>query len=72
DRYNIALSNGNTVGLTPQAQVVRQNYSADSLKYNYGSRLDGQECDSWTTRLVLGVDGKLDKGSRPVIQPFAE
>lgn len=71
-RYDIALSNGNTVSLTPQAQVVRQNYSADSVKDNYGTRIDGQDSDSWTTRLGLRVDGKLYKGSRTVIQPFAE
>ncbi|HHW8863654.1 TPA: fibronectin-binding autotransporter adhesin ShdA [Salmonella enterica] len=71
-RYDIALSNGNTVSLTPQAQVVWQNYSADSVKDNYGTRIDGQDGDSWTTRLGLRVDGKLYKGSRMVIQPFAE
>ncbi len=71
-RYDIALSNGNTVSLTPQAQVVWQNYSADSVKDNYGTRIDGQDGDSWTTRLGLSVDGKLYKGSRTVIQPFAE
>ncbi|EEG7580111.1 fibronectin-binding autotransporter adhesin ShdA [Salmonella enterica] len=70
--YDIALSNGNTVSLTPQAQVVWQNYSADSVKDNYGTRIDGQDGDSWTTRLGLRVDGKLYKGSRTVIQPFAE
>ncbi|EIR3258386.1 fibronectin-binding autotransporter adhesin ShdA [Salmonella enterica] len=71
-RYDIALSNGNTVSLTPQAQVAWQNYSADSVKDNYGTRIDGQDGDSWTTRLGLRVDGKLYKGSRTVIQPFAE
>lgn len=71
-RYDIALSNGNTVSLTPQAQVVWQDYSADSVKDNYGTRIDGQDSDSWTTRLGLRVDGKLYKGSRTVIQPFAE
>ncbi|EAP9703653.1 fibronectin-binding autotransporter adhesin ShdA [Salmonella enterica] len=71
-RYDIALSNGNTVSLAPQAQVVWQNYSADSVKDNYGTRIDGQDGDSWTTRLGLRVDGKLYKGSRTVIQPFAE
>ncbi|EMK1706098.1 fibronectin-binding autotransporter adhesin ShdA [Salmonella enterica] len=71
-RYDIALNNGNTVSLTPQAQVVWQNYSADSVKDNYGTRIDGQDGDSWTTRLGLRVDGKLYKGSRTVIQPFAE
>lgn len=71
-RYDIALSNGNTVSLTPQVQVVWQNYSADSVKDNYGTRIDGQDSDSWTTRLGLRVDGKLYKGSRTVIQPFAE
>ncbi|EJH5604817.1 fibronectin-binding autotransporter adhesin ShdA [Salmonella enterica] len=71
-RYDIALNNGNTVSLTPQAQVVWQDYSADSVKDNYGTRIDGQDGDSWTTRLGLRVDGKLYKGSRTVIQPFAE
>ncbi|EGI3658664.1 autotransporter outer membrane beta-barrel domain-containing protein [Salmonella enterica] len=71
-RYDIALNNGNTVSLTPQAQVVWQNYSADSVKDNYGTRIDGQDGDSWTTRLGLRVDGKLYKSSRTVIQPFAE
>lgn len=71
-RYDIALNNGNTVSLTPQAQVVWQNYSADSVKDNYGTRIDGQDGDSWTTRLGLRVDGKLYNGSRTVIQPFAE
>lgn len=71
-RYDIAISNGNTVSLTPQAQVVWQNYSADSVKDNYGTRIDDQDGDSWTTRLGLRVDGKLYKGSRTVIQPFAE
>ncbi|EEM8428265.1 fibronectin-binding autotransporter adhesin ShdA [Salmonella enterica subsp. enterica serovar Essen] len=71
-RYDIALSNGNTVSLTPQAQVVWQNYSADSVKDNYGTRIDDQDGDSWTTRLGLRVDGKLYSGSRTVIQPFAE
>ncbi|EKL5343747.1 fibronectin-binding autotransporter adhesin ShdA [Salmonella enterica] len=71
-RYDIALSNGNTVSLTPQAQVVWQNYSADSVKDNYGTRIDDQDGDSWTTRLGLRVDGKLYNGSRTVIQPFAE
>ncbi|EDU9153655.1 AIDA autotransporter [Salmonella enterica subsp. enterica] len=71
-RYDIALNNGNTVSLTPQAQIVWQNYSADSVKDNYGTRIDGQDGDSWTTRLGLRVDGKLYKGSRTVIQPFAE
>ncbi|EOX0760460.1 autotransporter outer membrane beta-barrel domain-containing protein [Salmonella enterica subsp. enterica] len=68
----LAWGNGNTVSLTPQAQVVWQNYSADSVKDNYGTRIDGQDGDSWTTRLGLRVDGKLYKGSRTVIQPFAE
>lgn len=71
-RYDIALNNGNTVSLTPQAQVVWQNYSADTVKDNYGTRIDGQDGDSWTTRLGLRVDGKLYNGSRAVIQPFAE
>lgn len=71
-RYDIALDNGNTVSLTPQAQVVWQNYDADSVKDNNGTRIDDQNSDSWTTRLGLRVDGKLYKGDSTVIQPFAE
>ncbi|ENG0939570.1 autotransporter outer membrane beta-barrel domain-containing protein [Salmonella enterica] len=71
-RYDIALSNGNSVSLTPQAQLVWQNYEADSVKDNNGTRIDDQDGDSWTTRLGLRVDGKLYKGKTTVIQPFAE
>ncbi|EDV0287072.1 autotransporter outer membrane beta-barrel domain-containing protein, partial [Salmonella enterica subsp. enterica] len=31
---------------------VWQNYSADSVKDNYGTRIDGQDSDSWTTRSI--------------------
>lgn len=71
-RHDIALGNGNTVSLTPQAQVVWQNYDADSVQDNNGTRIDGQDSDSWTTRLGLRMDGKLYKGDDTVIQPFAE
>ncbi|EOF5965440.1 autotransporter outer membrane beta-barrel domain-containing protein [Salmonella enterica] len=71
-RYDIALTNGNTVSLTPQAQVIWQNYDADSVTDNNGTRIDGQDSDSWTTRLGLRVDGKLYKDERAVIQPFVE
>ncbi|EDV0261958.1 autotransporter outer membrane beta-barrel domain-containing protein [Salmonella enterica subsp. salamae] len=71
-RYDIALSNGNSVSLTPQAQLVWQNYEADSVKDNNGTRIDDQDGDSLTTRLGLRVDGKLYKGKTTVIQPFAE
>ncbi|ECG8590003.1 autotransporter outer membrane beta-barrel domain-containing protein [Salmonella enterica subsp. salamae] len=73
-RYDIAPGNGNgnSVSLTPQAQVVWQNYKADSVTDNNGTRIDDQNGDSWTTRLGLRVDGKLYKGKTTVIQPFVE
>ncbi len=45
-RYDIALSNGNTVSLMPQAQVKSGRIPADSVKDNYGTRIDGQDSDS--------------------------
>ena len=70
-RYDIGLENLNTVSLTPQAQVTWQQYKADAVVQN-GTRIDGQNGDSWTTRLGLRVDGKLHKNTTSVIQPFAE
>ncbi|EBN6298366.1 autotransporter-associated beta strand repeat-containing protein [Salmonella enterica] len=70
-RYDIALSNRNTVSLTPQAQVTWQRYSADTVIDDGGTRISGQNDDSWTTRLGVRVDGKLDKESGR-IQPFME
>nr|WP_304521038.1 autotransporter outer membrane beta-barrel domain-containing protein [Citrobacter sp. FDAARGOS_156] len=70
-RYDIGLENLNTVSLTPQAQVTWQQYKADVVVQN-GTRIDGQNGDSWTTRLGLRVDGKLHKNTTSVIQPFAE
>ncbi|GKX57574.1 hypothetical protein SOASR030_36860 [Leminorella grimontii] len=70
-RYDIALNSGNSIGLTPQAQAVWQNYSADGVKDGNGSRIDGQNGDDWTTRLGLRVDGRLRKDAN-VIQPFVE
>ncbi|WP_274922514.1 autotransporter outer membrane beta-barrel domain-containing protein [Citrobacter youngae] len=71
-RYDIALANQNLVSLTPQAQVVWQNYQADSVTDNSGTRIDGQNSDSWTTRLGLRVDSSLRKDEHATIQPFAE
>lgn len=71
-RYDISLNNGNTVSLTPQAQIIWQNYDADSVTDNNGTRIDGQSSDSWTTRMGLRVDGKLYKDKSTVIQPFME
>ncbi|EAT5341564.1 autotransporter-associated beta strand repeat-containing protein [Salmonella enterica subsp. enterica serovar Corvallis] len=70
-RYDIALSNRNTVSLTPQAQVIWQRYSADTVIDDGGTRISGQNDDSWTTRLGMRVDGKLYKESGR-IQPFME
>uniref|UniRef100_UPI0011184DB4 autotransporter outer membrane beta-barrel domain-containing protein n=1 Tax=Salmonella enterica TaxID=28901 RepID=UPI0011184DB4 len=70
-RYDIALSNRNTVSLTPQAQVTWQRYSADTVIDDGGTRISGQNDDSWTTRLGVRVDGKLYKESSR-IQPFME
>ena len=70
-RYDIGLENLNTVSLTPQAQVTWQQYKADAVVQN-GTRIDGQNGDSWNTRLGLRVDGKLHKNTTSVIQPFAE
>ncbi|EAM9833940.1 autotransporter outer membrane beta-barrel domain-containing protein [Salmonella enterica] len=70
-RYDITLSNRNTVSLTPQAQVTWQRYSADTVIDDGGTRISGQNDDSWTTRLGVRVDGKLYKESGR-IQPFME
>ncbi|HIE5388874.1 TPA: autotransporter outer membrane beta-barrel domain-containing protein [Enterobacter cancerogenus] len=60
------------VGLTPQAQVVWQKYTADSMKDKSGTQIDGQNSNSLNTRLGLRVDSKLHKSQDEVIQPFAE
>ncbi|WP_309486379.1 autotransporter outer membrane beta-barrel domain-containing protein [Citrobacter portucalensis] len=69
-RYNINLSSANTVSLTPQAQVIWQRYEADSVETN-GTRIDGQNGDSWTTRLGLRIDSQLSFVDATV-RPFAE
>ncbi|ECH8835571.1 autotransporter outer membrane beta-barrel domain-containing protein [Salmonella enterica subsp. enterica] len=69
-RYDITAANGNTISLTPQAQMVWQNYKADRVQAN-GTRIDGQNSDSWTSRLGLRVDSKIAT-PESVIQPFAE
>lgn len=70
-RYDIALRNGNSVSLTPQAQVVWQDYSADTVKDHSGTTISGQDSQSWTSRLGLRLDSKLHKDNG-VVQPFAE
>ena len=70
-RYDIALGD-NTLSLTPQAQVVWQDYSADDIKDSSGTTIDGQNGESWTTRLGLRIDSKMNKSNDAVIQPFAE
>ncbi|HHK9534791.1 TPA: autotransporter outer membrane beta-barrel domain-containing protein [Escherichia coli] len=71
-RYDIALENQHTVSLTPQAQVVWQRYSADSVTDNNGTHISGQDDDNWNTRLGLRVDGKFRNNATSMIQPFAE
>ncbi len=71
-RYDIALKGGNQISLTPQAQIIWQNYSADTIIDKGRTRIDGQNSNSWTSRLGLRVDGKLYKNQTSVIQPFAE
>ena len=70
-RYDVALSQQDVLSLTPQAQVVWQQYDADSVRDANGTRIDGQDSHSWLTRLGLRVDSKLHKENH-VIQPFIE
>jgi outer membrane autotransporter protein len=70
-RYDIALRKGNSVSLTPQAQIVWQDYSADTVKDHSGTTISGQDSQSWTSRLGLRLDSKLYKDNG-VVQPFAE
>ncbi|MDE9616961.1 autotransporter outer membrane beta-barrel domain-containing protein [Citrobacter portucalensis] len=69
-RYDVNLSSVNTLSLTPQAQVVWQRYQADSVETN-GTHIDGQNGDSWTTRLGLRIDSQLSFDDATV-RPFAE
>lgn len=71
-RYDVALSNQNSVSLVPQAQVTWQRYEADSVIDNNDTLIDDQDGDSWTTRLGLRVDSKLHRGTTTIIQPFVE
>lgn len=70
-RQDVILSQGKTLSLTPQAQIVWQQYNADGVKDSNGTHIDGQDSHSWTTRLGLRADSKLQKGNG-VIQPFIE
>ena len=69
-RYDMNMSSANTVSLTPQAQVIWQRYEVDSVETN-GTRIDGQNSDSWTTRLGLRIDSQLSFVDATV-RPFAE
>ncbi|WP_309297017.1 autotransporter outer membrane beta-barrel domain-containing protein [Leminorella grimontii] len=69
-RHDVVIREGRTLSLIPQAQVVWQNYRADAVNVD-GTRVDGQNGDSWTSRLGLRVAGKMDKDQN-VIQPFLE
>ncbi|KFC95468.1 autotransporter outer membrane beta-barrel domain-containing protein [Leminorella grimontii] len=69
-RHDVAIGEGRTLSLIPQAQIVWQNYRADAVNVD-GTRVDGQNGDGWTSRLGLRVTGKMDKGQN-VIQPFLE
>ena len=71
-RYDIPLKEGHQISLTPQAQIIWQNYSADTVIDKGRTRIDGQSSSSWASRLGLRVDGKLYKNRTSVIQPFAE
>ena len=70
-RYDVPLKEGHQISLTPQAQIIWQNYSADTVIDKGRTRIDGQS-SSWASRLGLRVDGKLYKNRTSVIQPFAE
>ncbi|GKX53965.1 hypothetical protein SOASR030_00770 [Leminorella grimontii] len=69
-RHDVVISEGRTLSLIPQAQIVWQNYRADAVDFN-DVRVDGQNGDSWTSRLGLRVAGKLNKDQN-VVQPFLE
>ncbi|NRE86430.1 autotransporter outer membrane beta-barrel domain-containing protein [Klebsiella michiganensis] len=71
-RYDVPLKEGHQISLTPQAQIIWQNYSADTVVDKGRTRIDGQSSSSWASRLGLRVDGKLYKNRTSVIQPFAE
>lgn len=70
-RYDVTLDNGNTLSVTPQAQIAWQHYDADNVKDSSDTRINGQNNDSWDSRLGVRIDGKLLKDDG-VIQPFAE
>ncbi len=69
-RYDFALSQTSSFSLTPQLQIIWQDYQSDDVISN-GTRIDGQNDESWTTRLGLHVDSKTT-ASNAVIQPYAE
>lgn len=71
-RYDILQKERHQISLTPQAQIIWQNYSADTVIDKGRTRIDGQSSSSWASRLGLRVDGKLYKNRTSVIQPFAE
>ncbi len=69
-RYDFALSKQSSISLTPQLQIIWQDYKSDDVISN-GTHIDGQNDESWTTRLGLHVDNKTAV-SDTVIQPYAE
>ncbi|QUI99336.1 autotransporter outer membrane beta-barrel domain-containing protein [Salmonella enterica subsp. enterica] len=58
-RYDIALSNGNTVSLTPQAQVVWQITQRMARRITTAPGSMVRMATVGLTRLGLRVDGKL-------------
>lgn len=73
--YTIALGNESSRvqwRLTPQAQVIYGQYSADRFTDVSGTMIDGQDNNLWTTRLGLRLSGQMQVNNDQLIQPFAE
>ncbi|MCD1125453.1 autotransporter outer membrane beta-barrel domain-containing protein [Jinshanibacter sp. LJY008] len=71
--YSFVL-NDNTMNewrLIPQAQVVYNDYSANSFVDSGKTKVDGQKNDNWSTRLGSRIAGKI-KGESYTHRPFAE
>ncbi|AWH88258.1 autotransporter outer membrane beta-barrel domain-containing protein [Limnobaculum parvum] len=71
--YSFVL-NDNTMNewrLIPQAQVVYNDYAADSFVDSSKIKVDGQNNDNWSTRLGSRLTGKI-KGESYTHRPFAE
>ncbi|QBH97620.1 autotransporter outer membrane beta-barrel domain-containing protein [Limnobaculum zhutongyuii] len=71
--YSFVLNDNamNEWRLIPQAQVVYNDYSADSFVDSGKTKVDGQKNDNWSTRLGSRVTGKI-KGESYTHRPFAE